>query len=88
MREKAKLLNRIRRIRGQVNAIEQAVESEADGTEVLHTIAALRGAVQGLMAHVIEGHIREHVMDPTEQPSPGQLEAAQELIDVINAYLK
>lgn len=88
VREKAKLLNRVRRIRGQLNAIEQSLESEDDATTVLHTIAACRGAMQGLMAHVMEGHIREHVMDPTQRPTAAQLDAAQELIDVINAYLK
>lgn len=88
VRDKAKLLNRVRRIRGQVSAIETALEKEEEPTRVLHAIAACRGAIQGLMAHVIEGHIREHVMDPTEKPTPAQLEAATELIDVINAYLK
>lgn len=88
VRDKAKLLNRVRRIRGQVSAIEQALEAEDDATSVLHAIAACRGAMQGLMAHVMEGHIREHVMDPAERPTRAQLEAAQELIDVINAYLK
>ena len=88
VREKAKLLNRVRRIRGQLNAIERALESEDDATKVLHAIAACRGAMRGLMAHVMEGHIKEHVMDPAQRPTAAQLDAAQELIDVINAYLK
>lgn len=88
IREKAKLLNRIRHIRGQVNAIEQALEAEQDAVGVLQTIAACRGAINGLMAHVIEGHIRHHVIDPDQRPTPAQADAAQDLIDVVSSYLK
>jgi DNA-binding FrmR family transcriptional regulator len=85
---KKKLINRIRRIRGQVDAIEKAVASERECGEVLHMIAACRGAMNGLMAELLEGHVRFHVLDPDRKPSTEQLEGAQELIDVIKAYLK
>lgn len=88
IRDKTKLLNRVRRIRGQLAAIEQALEAEDDASKVLHTIAAARGAMDGLMALVIEGHIRHHVLDPEQRPTPVQIEAAEELIDVVSAYLK
>jgi len=88
VRDKTKLLNRVRRIRGQLNAIEQALEAEADASKVLHTIAAARGAMNGLMAEVIEGHIRLHVLDPEQRPTAAQVDAAEELIDVVSAYLK
>lgn len=86
-REKAKLLARVRRIRGQVEAIERALESEAGCTEVLHLLAASRGAMNGLMAEVLEDHVREHVAagDLTEA---ARTEGADELLDVIRAYLK
>ena len=88
VRDKTKLLNRVRRIRGQLHAIEQALEADEDASRVLHTIAAARGAMNGLMAEVIEGHIRLHVLDPEQRPTAAQVDAAEELIDVVSAYLK
>jgi DNA-binding FrmR family transcriptional regulator len=88
IRDKKKLLNRVRRLRGQLNAIERELEEERDCTETLQTIAACRGAINGLMAQVLEGHIRFHVVDPDKKPTSEQARATQELIDVIKAYLK
>jgi DNA-binding FrmR family transcriptional regulator len=88
IRDKAKLLNRVRRIKGQVEAVEKAIDQERDCTAILHAIAACHGAMKGLMAEVIEGHIRFHVVDPDNRPTSGQAQAAQELIDVVKAYLK
>ena len=87
-RDKQKLLNRVRRIRGQVEAIERTLEQEDECSSVLQTIAATRGALNGLMAQVLEGHVREHVIDPAQKPTQEQLEAADELVDVVRAYLK
>lgn len=85
---KKKLLNRVRRIRGQVEAIERALDEERDCSSVLQMIAACRGAVNGLMVEVLEGHIAEHVLNSDAELSPAQHEAAQELIDVIRSYMK
>ena len=87
-RERTKLLNRTRRIRGQIEAVEKALEGEENCSAVLQTIAAARGALNGLMAQILEGHIREHVIDPARKPTDGQIEAADELVDVVKAYLK
>jgi DNA-binding FrmR family transcriptional regulator len=87
-RDKKKLLNRARRIRGQVEAIERLLEEEGECSAVLQLIAGARGALNGLMAEVAEGHIREHVIDPARRPSRAQLDAADELVDVVRAYLK
>jgi DNA-binding FrmR family transcriptional regulator len=87
-RDRKKLLNRVRRIRGQVEAVEKALEGDDDCSAVLQTIAATRGALNGLMAQVLEGHIREHVIDPGRKATRGQLDAADELVDVVKAYLK
>ncbi|MGI9034480.1 MAG: metal/formaldehyde-sensitive transcriptional repressor [Pyrinomonadaceae bacterium] len=88
-KDKKKLLNRVRRIRGQIDAIERLLEAESEGcTSILQLIASCRGAINGLMAEVIEGHIRFHVISPVHQPKPEQIEAAQELIEVVNTYLK
>lgn len=82
VREKAKLLNRVRRLRGQVEAIERALESEAGCERMLQLIAASRGAMNGLMAEVVEDHIRTHLMDSAHD------EGAAELIDVVHSYFK
>jgi DNA-binding FrmR family transcriptional regulator len=83
-----RLVARIRRIKGQVAAIEKDIEANGDCNRVLQTIAACRGALNGLMAEVIEGHVRYHVIDPKRKPSAEQLDAAEQLLDVVNAYLK
>ncbi len=82
------MLNRVRRLRGQVEAIETAIENEADCSDILHTIAACRGAFNSLMMEVLDGHIRFHVVDPDQNPASPKAKATQELIDVIRAYLK
>ncbi len=87
-RDKKKLLNRVRRIRGQVEAIERTLEGDSECSSVFQLIAAARGALNGLMAEVAEGHIREHVVDPARRPTEAQLEAADELVDLVRAYLK
>jgi DNA-binding FrmR family transcriptional regulator len=86
-REKAKLLARVRRIRGQVEAIERALEAETGCAEVLQLVAAARGATNGLMAELIEDHIREHVISP-ERSKDERDAAVDELVDVVRAYLK
>jgi len=86
--EKKKLLNRVRRIRGQVEAVERALDREAECSEILHDISACRGAMDALMAEVIEGHIRFHVLDPRRSRTAEQARAAEDLIDALKAYLK
>ena len=86
VREKSKLLARVRRIRGQVEAIERALESEVGCADVLQVIASVRGAINGLMAEVIEDHVHWHVAAPAlggRQRSQG----AEELIEVVRTYL-
>jgi len=88
LRDRAKLLNRIRRIRGQVGAIEGLLQERADCERVLQTIAACRGAINGLMAEVVEDHIRFHVVGPDADPESEQTQAAEQLVDLIRSYLK
>jgi DNA-binding FrmR family transcriptional regulator len=86
VRDKAKLLARVRRIHGQTAALEKQLAEESDCISVLQQIAAIRGAVNGLMAAVIEGHLTDHVVKEPE------LEQRQQDLDVvlqvINSYLK
>jgi DNA-binding FrmR family transcriptional regulator len=85
-REKLKLLNRVRRVRGQIEAIERALEDEQGCADVLHLIVAARGALSGLMSEVIEDHIRLHVVDPARDSERSR--GAEELIEAVQAYLK
>ena len=87
-RDKEKLLHRISRIKGQVQAIEKALHEDEDCSKVLQTIAACRGAINGLMAEVLEGHVRFHVVDPRRKQNPQQSAAIEELIELVNRYLK
>jgi DNA-binding FrmR family transcriptional regulator len=87
-KDKDKLLSRVRRIRGQVDAIERALESEQECSGVLQLMAACRGALNGLMAEVMEGHVRFHVLSPDSGKNSPQAQAAEELMEVIRAYLK
>jgi DNA-binding FrmR family transcriptional regulator len=86
--QKAKLLNRVRRLRGQLSAVEKALDGEHECSSVLHTLAACRGAINALMAELVEGHIRFHVLDPKEKLKPERAEAAEQLVALVNAYLK
>lgn len=88
VRDKEKLLQRVRRIRGQLASVERALEQEKDCYKILQTVAACRGAIHGLMAAIMEGHIELHVISPKQKPTPEQAEAAHELIAIIKTYLK
>jgi DNA-binding FrmR family transcriptional regulator len=88
IREKAKLLARVRRIRGQVEGLERALEAEKGCAEVLQQIAAIRGAMNGLMAEVLEEHVLTHVASPSITTQSERERGAEELIEVVRAYLK
>ena len=83
--EKDKLLKRLNRIRGQVEAIRRALEAKASPTAVLQQATACRGALDGFIAEVIEDHIRERVLAAADQASATQ--AAEELIGIVHSYL-
>ena len=87
VREKTKLLGRVRRIRGQMEALERAIEAEIGCTDVLQLIASVRGAVNGLMGEVMEDHVRYHVTAPSLSGKE-RAEGGNELIEVVRAYLK
>jgi DNA-binding FrmR family transcriptional regulator len=87
-KDKEKVLMRVRRIRGQIEAVERALGEEHECADVLQLVAACRGALNGLMAELIEGHIRFHVLASDRRQSPLQVTAADELIEVVRAYLK
>ncbi|WP_338762694.1 metal/formaldehyde-sensitive transcriptional repressor [Massilia sp. METH4] len=86
-KEKAKLLARVRRLRGQVEAVERALEAEAGCAEVLHLLAASRGAMNGLVAEIIGDHVREHVA-AHDLSETARAEGAGQLLEVIRTYMK
>jgi DNA-binding FrmR family transcriptional regulator len=88
IKEKTKLLARVRRIKGQVEAIERALEAEIGCADVLMLVASVRGAVNGLTVELMEDHIRNHVVDPAHEPDPDRAKGAAELIDVVRTYMK
>lgn len=83
---KQKLLNRVRRIRGQIEAIERALLEESSCINVLQQITSCRGAMTGLLAVVLEDHIRTHLVDA--EPHDGGSDAKEQLVDIIHSYFK
>jgi FrmR/RcnR family transcriptional regulator, repressor of frmRAB operon len=88
LEEKTKLLQRVRRLRGQVDAIERALQADVDCAKVMQLTVSVRGAASSLMAELLEDHIRLHVSDPTRDRDRGRARAAKHLIDVVRAYLR
>ena len=86
-KNKSRMLTRVRRIKGQVEAIERALDGEDECEEIMQLVASCRGALNGLMAELIEGHLRYHVLDNGRKTLPSQLEAAEELMAVVKRYL-
>ena len=86
--DKDRLLGRVRRLRGQIEALERALEADKPCGEVLHLIAAVRGATGGLMTRVLEEHVRAHIADPEVTDPAQRQQAAEELLGVLRSYLK
>ena len=51
--DKKRILTRVRRIRGQVDALERALEAGDPCLSILQQIAAVRGAANGLMGEMV-----------------------------------
>jgi DNA-binding FrmR family transcriptional regulator len=86
-REKQKLIARVRRIRGQVDAIERSLTGGENCADVLMLLANVRGGINSLMAEVLEDHIRLHMLSP-DKGSMDSTELAEDLIELVRAYLK
>ncbi|WP_081609203.1 formaldehyde-responsive transcriptional repressor FrmR [Pseudomonas sp. CBZ-4] len=85
--EKKRVLGRVRRVRGQLDALETALEQGAECGPVLQQIAAMRGAVNGLMAGVLEGHLREEFSNQVDT-TEAQRSSIDEVIALVRTYLK
>lgn len=86
IRQKAKLVARVRRIKGQLEGIERALEAETACAEVLRQLASARGAMSGLTAALMAEHLQEHVVDAHTEAE--RRAGGQELLEVIRAYMK
>lgn len=85
--QKKKLLARVDRLQGQLRGLRRSIDEDEPCGEVLHTLAAFRGAINGLMLELLEDHIRHHVVEPDED-GHGPEEGAEELIVALRKYLK
>jgi DNA-binding FrmR family transcriptional regulator len=88
IQDRTRLLQRVRRLRGQVDAIERALEREADCAKVMQLTVSVRGAANSLMAELLEDHIRMHVSDPSRDKDRERARGAKHLIEVVHAYLR
>ena len=87
IQNQAKLIARLRRIRGQSEALERALQGEADCSAILQQIAAMRGAVNGLMAEVLEGHLRVHVASDNSSREQRDRDL-DDVLKVLRSYMK
>ena len=87
IRQKEKLIARVRRIRGQLDALERALAEGADCAPVLQQLAAVRGAVNGLMSQVLESHLREGLAHPATSPQQRE-QGVEALLELVRRYLK
>jgi DNA-binding FrmR family transcriptional regulator len=88
IKNKKELLLRAKRIQGQVKALVRALTEERDCSDVLQLMSAARGAMNSLIAELLEGHVRSHVLNGRQKPSSEQLAAADEVIAMVKSYLK
>ena len=84
---KKQLLTRVRRIKGQTEALEKNLEIGQECSDILQQIAAIRGAVNGLMLEVLEGHLRDHLAEPA-LPDAQRQEDLEQVVSVLRSYLK
>ena len=86
VREKTKLLARVRRLKGQMEAVERALEAERPCGEVLQLLASVRGALTGLTGEVLDDHLREHVLNADDDAA--RAEAVEEISEVLRTYIR
>ena len=88
IKNKQELILRAKRIQGQIKALVRALTEERDCSDVLQLVSAARGALNSLMAELLEGHIKSHVLNGKQKPSSEQEAAADEVIAMVKSYLK
>lgn len=79
--DQTRLLARVRRLKGQVEAVERALADDSECASILQQLAAIRGAANGLMTAVLEGHVREHLR-------LGRSRDSAVLLEMIRRYIR
>jgi DNA-binding FrmR family transcriptional regulator len=87
IKDKKQLLTRVRRLQGQAAALEKALEKGEECVAILQQIAAIRGAANGLMSQVLEGHIREH-LGAEDVPAAQRDADVEEVVTILRSYLR
>ena len=85
-REKEKILSRINRMKGQLDAVAKALDGDRDCYEIMRLLASCRGAINGLMGDVIEGHIRDHIVQAETKKDAAQ--SGEEIIEIMKSFWK
>ena len=83
-REKLDLVNRTKKVIGQLESVLKGLNDDKQCAEILHRLAAARGAINRLMGELMEDHIRHHMPRKTKSSE----EAADDLIEIVRTYLK
>jgi len=86
IKDKAKIISRVNRLKGQLDAFVKGLETEQECYQSMQLLASCKGALNGLMAEVVEGHIREHIVEAENKKVAS--ESGEELIDVMRSFLK
>lgn len=92
--EKKRAITRLRRVRGQADALERAIEAGSSCSDVLQQLAAMRGGINGLMAEVLQGHLREtfghaDCAESGQDPEHQRIHAAiDEVTALLRSYMK
>lgn len=86
--EKKRAVTRLRRIRGQAEALERAIDADTGCAALLQQIVAMRGATNGLMAQVVESYLRD-TFGPDRSQSPADMDAdIDEVMQILRTYFK
>jgi len=86
IKDKAKIISRVNRIKGQLDAFSKALEAEQDCYQNMQLLSSCRGALNGLMMEVVEGHIRDHIVEADNKKSAA--ESGEDLIEIMKSFLK
>lgn len=84
--DKKRILARVNRLKGQLDALANAVDSDQDCYKVMQLLASCRGALHGLMGDIINNHIREHIVDAANKKDASR--AGDELIEIMESFWK
>ncbi len=85
---KEKLISRVKKIKGQLEGVENALENDRDCKQILHIVSSIRGALGGLMSEVMESHIINHIGDNKDGLSEKEIHMVQELVEFMKAFMK